>query len=61
MKAKDAIGRIAKIIMKLGNIEEPVAFRIAERVYADVVAAQVTEELDRWFMVVYSDNDTYHS
>lgn len=61
MKAQEAIDRIAKIIITLTQADEALAYRAAERIYADVVSVQVTEEIDRWFMFVYSDNDTYHS
>jgi hypothetical protein len=57
MKAKDRIGRTAKIIQKFTGKEEALCYQIAERIYADVLAPAIDEEMDRWLMCAYSDYD----
>jgi hypothetical protein len=57
MKAKDRIGLISKIIQKFTGTEEAISFQIAERIYADVVAPAIDQEMDRWLMCAYSDYD----
>lgn len=60
-KAKLAIDQMVKLIQKDTGAENAKAYLLAQKLWVEVVATAIDDELNRWFAVVYSDNDKLDS
>lgn len=61
MTGKDARKKIADILEKQFEVDRTFAEYVAEKIFVDVVAVAIDDELNRWLFFVYSDMEKLHS